>query len=115
MAPVLEASGGSYSYAGRISAQTGLPTLLGWDGHELQWRGNTSEQDKRRPDIERIYRYATGSELRQLLDRWQIDYVVVGDLERQTFGVTPQSEARLAQVMDLVYDAEGVRIYRRRG
>ena len=115
VATILEASGGSYSYAGRISAQTGLPTLLGWDGHELQWRGNTIEQDKRRPDIERIYRYATGNELRQLLDRWQIDYVIVGDLERQTFGVTPQSEARLAQVMDLVYDAEGVRIYRRRG
>ncbi len=115
VATILEASGGSYSYAGRISAQTGLPTLLGWDGHELQWRGNTIEQDTRRPDIERIYRYATGSELRQLLDRWQIDYLIVGDLERQTFGVTPQSEARLAQVMDLVYDAEGVRIYRRRG
>ena len=55
-ATVLESSGGSYSYAGRISAQTGLPTLLGWDGHELQWRGDTVEQDKRRPDIERIYR-----------------------------------------------------------
>ncbi len=65
VATILEASGGSYSYAGRISAQTGLPTLLGWDGHELQWRGNTIEQDKRRPDIERIYRYATGNELRQ--------------------------------------------------
>ena len=115
VATVLEASGGSYSYAGRISTQTGLPTLLGWDGHELQWRGDTVEQDKRRPDIERIYRNATGNELHGLLDRWQIDYVVVGDLERQTFGVTPQSEARLAQVMDLVYDAEGVRIYRRRG
>ena len=115
VATVLEASGGSYSYSGRISAQTGLPTLLGWDGHELQWRGDTVEQDKRRPDIERIYRSATGNELRDLLDRWQIDYVIVGDLERQTYGVTPPSEARLAQVMDLVYDAEGVRIYRRRG
>jgi YYY domain-containing protein len=115
VATILEASGGSYSYAGRISAQTGLPTLLGWDGHELQWRGDTVEQDKRRPDIERIYRGATGAELRGLLDRWQIDYVIVGDLERQTFGVTQPSEARLAQVMDLVYDAEGVRIYRRRG
>jgi uncharacterized membrane protein len=114
VATVLEASGGSYSYAGRISAQTGLPTLLGWDGHELQWRGNTVEQDRRRPDVERIYRSATGNELRELLDRWQIDYVVVGDLERQAFGITPPSEARLAQAMDLVYDAGGVRIYRTR-
>ena len=77
--------------------------------------GQYSRADKARPDIERIYRYATGNELRQLLDRWQIDYLIVGDLERQTFGVTPQSEARLAQVMELVYDAEGVRIYRQCG
>ena len=112
-ATVLEASGGSYSYAGRISAQTGLPTLLGWDGHELQWRGDTVEQDKRRPDIERIYRGAPVAELQTLLDKWSIDYVVVGQHERATFGVTPQAEARLAEAMDLVYDAEGVRIYRR--
>lgn len=112
-AVVLEASGGSYSYAGRISAQTGLPTLLGWDGHELQWRGDTVEQDKRRPDIERIYRGAPVGELQALLEKWSIDYVLVGQHERATFGVTPQAEARLAEAMDLVYDAEGVRIYQR--
>jgi YYY domain-containing protein len=114
-ATVLEAPGGSYSYFGRISAQTGLPTLLGWEGHELQWRGDTVEQDKRRPDIERIYRNAQGAELQRLLDTWQVDYVVVGDLERQTYGISPPSEARFARAMDLVYDSDNVRIYRRRG
>ncbi len=114
-ATVLEAPGGSYSYFGRISAQTGLPTLLGWDGHELQWRGNTVEQDKRRPDIDRIYRNAQGAELQRLLETWQIDYVMVGELERQTYGISPQSEARFARAMDLVYDGGTVRIYRRRG
>ena len=113
-ATVLEAAGGSYSYAGRISTQTGLATLLGWDGHELQWRGNTVEQDKRRPVIERIYGSATGSELQTLLNQWRIDYVLVGPLERQTYGVSPQSEARLAQIMQLVYDSADVRIYRNR-
>ena len=113
-ATVLEASGGSYSYAGRISAQTGLPTLLGWDGHELQWRGDTVEQDKRRPDIERIYKGAPVGELQALLDKWSIGYVVVGQQERAAYGVTPQVEARLAQAMDLVYDADDVRIYQRR-
>ncbi|MCS6845329.1 MAG: DUF2298 domain-containing protein [Caldilineales bacterium] len=115
VATVLEAHGGSYTYAGRISAQTGLPTLLGWEGHELQWRGDTVEQDRRRPDIERIYRSAQGAELQRLLDAWGIDYLVVGPLERQTFGITPQSEARFARAMDLVYDGGDVRIYRRRG
>lgn len=114
VATVLEAHGGSYTYAGRISAQTGLPTLLGWEGHELQWRGNTVEQDQRKPIIERIYGSTTGAELQGLLNRWQIDYVVVGALERQTYGITPQSEARLAQVMDLVYEGDDVRIYRNR-
>ena len=114
VATVLEAYGGSYTYAGRISAQTGLPTLLGWEGHELQWRGNTAVQDQRRPVIERIYGSATGAELQGLLDRWQIDYVLVGEQERQAYGVTPQSEARLAQIMELVYDVDGVRIYRNR-
>jgi uncharacterized membrane protein len=113
-ATVLEASGGSYTYAGRVSAQTGLPTLLGWEGHQLQWRGNTVEQDLRRPDIELIYRNASPVELEELLNKWQLDYVIVGDLERRTYGLTPQSEARLARAMDLVYEAEDVRIYRRR-
>jgi uncharacterized membrane protein len=111
---ILEAHGGSYTYAGRISAQTGLPTLLGWEGHELQWRGDTVEQDQRKPIIERIYGSVTGAELQGLLNQWQIDYVLVGDLERQTYGVAPQSEARLAQIMELVYDVDGVRIYRNR-
>lgn len=114
VATVLEAHGGSYTYAGRISAQTGLPTLLGWEGHELQWRGNTVEQDRRKPILQRIYGSASGVELQGLLNQWQIDYVLVGGQERQAYGVTPQSEARLAQIMDLVYDVDGVRIYRNR-
>ena len=114
VATVLEAHGGSYTYAGRISAQTGLPTLLGWEGHELQWRGDTAVQDQRKPILERIYGSATGAELQGLLNRWRIDYVVVGGQEQQTYGITPQSEARLAQIMELVYDSQGVRIYRNR-
>lgn len=40
---ILEAPGGSYSQYGRVSSQTGLPTVLGWDFHEQQWRGNYDE------------------------------------------------------------------------
>ncbi len=52
---VLEATGGSYSQYARVSSQTGLPTVLGWGGHELQWRGNYDEAGKREPDIDKIY------------------------------------------------------------
>jgi uncharacterized membrane protein len=87
---------------------------LGWEGHELQWRGDTAVQDLRKPILERIYGSATGAELQGLLNLWQIDYVLVGGQEQQAYGITPQSEARLAQIMELVYDSEGVRIYRNR-
>src|SRR5690606_11959089 len=45
-APVIvEAVGGQYSPQGhgRVSATTGLPTLVGWAGHQYQWRGTTPE------------------------------------------------------------------------
>ncbi|MEA3334394.1 MAG: DUF2298 domain-containing protein [Chloroflexota bacterium] len=114
-ANILEATGGSYTYSGRMAAMTGLPTLLGWDFHEFQWRGTRDEQNLRRPDIDRIYRDAANAELEALIDQWNIDFVIVGELERSTYQVTPQSEARLAALLDLVYDLDGVRIYRRRG
>jgi uncharacterized membrane protein len=37
--PILEASGQDWVDYSRISTFTGLPTLMGWPGHESQWRG----------------------------------------------------------------------------
>ncbi len=116
---VLESSGGSYDRdgAGRISMATGIPTLLGWDGHESQWRGRRyGEMVAGRPEaLEAIYRGAPETELDGLLAQWDIDYVVVGRIERDRYRVTPQALERFDRVMDLVYDQDGVQIYRRRG
>ena len=38
-APILEAVGDDWVDFSRVSTFTGLPTLLGWQGHEDQWRG----------------------------------------------------------------------------
>ncbi len=37
--PILEASGEDWVDYSRVSTFTGLPTLMGWPGHENQWRG----------------------------------------------------------------------------
>ena len=52
---VLEAVGDDYSAFGhaRISTFTGLPTVLGWPGHELQW---AHDPGTRRADVDRLYR-----------------------------------------------------------
>jgi uncharacterized membrane protein len=117
-AVVLEATGGSYSPegAGRISMSTGNPTLLGWDFHERQWRGNEG-YDKfaaGRPEvIEQIYRTASVEELPRLLEQWDINYVLVGELERNKYKISEAALARFDAALKLVYDQDGVRIYAR--
>jgi len=115
---VLEAQGRSYlAHYGRISASTGRATLLGWDGHEAQWRGPAyAEMAAGRPEaIQAIYRTATPGEIRVLLEEWNIDYVVVGPTERERYGLTPADLARLDQAMDRVWEQGDFRLYRRRG
>ena len=121
---ILEATGGSYTYYARVSSQTGLPTLLGWDFHEVQWRGTGEEGNKRKPDIETIYTTRDGQQALGLLHKWKVDYVIVGATERhyveQLCG-DPDRHCRPAEalnkfdyIMDVVYQQGAVTIYKRR-
>ncbi len=78
---------------GRFSAQTGIPTLMGWGNHEGQWRGSTLpglidtriEDGVRRDrftDAREIYTTQDWARAWQLIDRYGIDYIVVGNGER---------------------------------
>jgi uncharacterized membrane protein len=81
---ILEAPGDSfrsYVYEGRISAFSGFPTLLGWGGHESQWRGNYLEPGKREPDIQAIFSSSDGALTLELLHKWDVKYVIVGQSE----------------------------------
>jgi uncharacterized membrane protein len=101
----------------RISAATGRPTLLGWDGHEGQWRGKAFGvmAAGRQEALELIYRSGSPEQIAEVLNRWEIDYVYVGRTERSQYEITPRGEERLAQVMKLVFAQDDVRIYQRRG
>jgi YYY domain-containing protein len=102
--------GSSYVYEGRVSALTGLPTLLGWAGHEGQWRGNYDVQSAREPDIAAIYNTFDPQEALAILDKYGITYVYVGPLERSTYD--PRGLEKLPVLMDVVYQQDGVTIYR---
>ena len=111
---ILEAPGDhfkAYVYEGRVSAHTGLPTLLGWAGHEHQWRGNYDEQAHREPDIETLYTSVDLDEVLTLLDKYGISYVYVGPVERMRYPAA--GLAKFAQLMEIVYDTRTVTIYRR--
>ncbi len=79
---ILEAPGKSYTYEGRISAFTGLPAVLGWKDHETQWRGTYTEQARRLPDIETIFSTPDGNQALELLHKWNVKYVILGNSER---------------------------------
>ena len=112
-AVILEASGGSYSYYGRVSALTGLPTVLGWDFHEYQWRGSYDEPAARKPDIDILYNSVDPAQTLTLLDKYDITYVYVGSLEREQY--SPDGLAKFGRLMDVVYQHGDVTIYQRRG
>ena len=113
MAYIVESSGGSYTDAAFVSAFTGLPTILGWDFHQYQWRGDTIESGKRQPDIAQIYQSSTPSQVLALLDKYDVEYVYLGAVEKRTYGVSPQTEDRFGRFLETVYQADGVSIYRR--
>lgn len=83
---IVEAVGDDYSEYGRISSSTGLPTMLGWKGHEHQWRGSTRSFQGREQEVETIYSSGDPEEVRRLLSAYDIRYVYVGPRERSDYG-----------------------------
>lgn len=111
-AVIVEAAGRQYSFDNRVSVATGLSTVLGWGGHELQWRGNYEQAGPREQDIEQIYRARDANETRALLDKYNVAYVIVGSIERDKYQMTPALANKFAQVGELVFEQNSMRIYR---
>ena len=108
---VLEAVGGQYSGYGRVSAATGLPTVLGWPGHEWQWRGsNHPEPGRREPIVEQIYTTRDLGAVGFLLDEFDVRYIFVGDLEREQYGAA--GLRKFADELEIAFANDGVTIYR---
>ena len=98
----------TYSGYARISGHSGMPSLLGWPGHEAQWRGGYGEQGSRLGDVEMIYRSGSWAETKELLEQYGVRYVYVGNLERSTYTV---NEAKFRRFLTPVYEQGGVVIY----
>lgn len=78
---------GAYQYNGRISAFTGLPAVLGWAGHQHQWRGNYDEPARREPLIEELFNTTDTQVASQILSQFKIQYVIVGETERGRYNM----------------------------
>jgi YYY domain-containing protein len=122
-AVVLEAVGPNTSDAydtgglgiGGVSASTGLATVLGWAGHQQQWRGGDPQAraqiEPRRLDVTAIYSGTLDAgKARELLDRYGVDYIYVGVAEQASYPA--EGLARLAELGTPVFQQDEVTIYR---
>ncbi len=100
--------GGQYTEFARISANTGLPTVLGWVGHESQWRGSDEAFRGRQADVERIYSINDWNQTLVLLNQYSIRYVIVGPREHSVYHV---AESKFKQNLTQAFQQGSYTIY----
>jgi len=113
-AVVAEAVGNSYGPAARVAAWTGLTTPIGWPGHEQQWRCKPGSScrilEGRFADIKRLYSTTDEEEARAILDKYGVDFVFVGSLEKENY---PQEGlAKFERMLPVAYQDAGATVYR---
>lgn len=114
---IAESVGGSYSSHARMATYSGLPTILGWDFHEIQWRGGSELVSPRREDVRILYCTADWGQAQAILGKYDVRYVVVGQLEYSTYVQNPDTcpaglqEQKFANHMNVVFHADGITIY----
>ena len=106
---IVEAVGGDYTEYGRVSSFTGLPTVLNWAGHELQWRGSSELMDGRAEDVALVYQSKDINLVEEVLARYDVRYVLFGSRERTKYQV--QSLEHLSALLTPVFSPEGFTIY----
>lgn len=98
---ILEAVGESYTTFSRMSAFSGLPTVLGWPVHEWLWRGSYDIPGQRVEEVRTMYQQPLSPEARQKMREYNVTYIVVGDKEREAY---PEiNEAALKSLGEIVF------------
>jgi YYY domain-containing protein len=110
---IAEALGNEYDpNSAGMATYSGAATVLGWAGHELQWRGPLPVIGTRQADLAALYRDAPTDQIQSVLDRDGVQYVVVGDQERHVYGDAVTS--RFDGILPVAFRSGGVTIYRAR-
>jgi YYY domain-containing protein len=103
---VAEAVGDDYSDYARVSTFAGLPTVLGWPGHEIQW-GN--DPGWRAEDVALLYETTDPYVAREVIQRYRVRYVFVGSLERAQYD--PAGLAALGRLGPVAFRSGDTVIY----
>ncbi len=100
---IMEAQGDSYTDYNRISAYTGVPTVAGWWVHEWLWRGSADIVGNRIPDIVTLYESEDLNATRDVIKKYNIEYVVVSNMEREKY--TKLNEEKFETIGTKVFES----------
>lgn len=107
---ILEAQGDSYTDYARISANTGLPTVLGWTVHEWLWRGTYDIPAPRIEEVKTMYETSNQNQAQTLLQKYDVQYVVIGNMEYEQY--PNLKEEKFAALGKIVFQKEDTKIYK---
>lgn len=124
---IIEAWNWPYTWSSRISINTGLPSVVGWDHHQTQQRSLNSLPEwvrMRRNNVNAFYTSTDIDVAVRMLKHYQIEYVIVGNYEVKRYDVTNVQRdlniesglAKFPEMVDLgillpVYQEDGQTIY----
>ena len=103
---LVETAGVDYQYSGRVSAFTGIPTIIGWQFHEYMWRGDVPSgwYGTRANDVRAIYEEP--DKTLSLMNKYQADLLYVGPLEIEQHTVSLPYD-----LLKILYKNQYVTIY----
>ena len=82
---MIEATGGQYTSSARMAAWTGVPNVIGWAGHEVQWGRDGDVLAEREKDVDHVYTTDSLAEALVILRKYGVTYVLVGSVERAKY------------------------------
>ncbi|MEW5827303.1 MAG: DUF2298 domain-containing protein [Chloroflexota bacterium] len=101
---IVEAQTIEYQWGKRYTIYTGLPGVVGWNWHQRQQRGGVVPAEwveKRVQEIDTFYESINPFETRTFLEKYNVRYIIVGQLERNYY--SPEGLAKFEQYNDLYW------------
>ncbi len=96
----------------RLSAWTGVPTILGWPGHETQWRGDNKDVMRRTADVATIYTSSNAQLVLATLHQYRAAYLYVGPYESEHYAFDKSRLDWYASFLEPIYAQGDERLYR---
>jgi len=113
---IIEANVPEYRWGNRITIYTGLPGVIGWNWHQRQQRAiNPSDWVFNRvEDVNTFYSTADISVAEELVEKYEVDYIVIGQLEKIVY---PQKGIDKFFInangfLELIYSSEDTNLFK---